>query len=155
MATKLRDEIRQTRPFVSLHQEAYLNLARTAAVLSHSFNEAIKPYGITATQYNVLRILRGAGNTGLCRNDVRDRLVAQVPDVTRLLDRMEEAGLIERERETTDRRLVTTRITAEGLRVLDALDAPIVEVHRAQLGHLTRQQLTTLIELLSLAREPR
>jgi DNA-binding MarR family transcriptional regulator len=155
MATRLRDEIRQHKPFASLHQEAYLNLARTAAVLGHSFNEAIKPYGITATQYNVLRILRGAGNSGLCRNDVRDRLVAQVPDVTRLLDRMEDAGLIERERETTDRRLVTTRITDEGLRVLDALDARIIEVHRAQLGHLSKQQLTTLIELLSLAREPR
>ena len=154
MATRLRDEIRQNKPFASLHQEAYLNLARTAAVLSHSFNEAIKPYGITATQYNVLRILRGAGGAGLCRNDVRDRLVAQVPDVTRLLDRMEEAGLIERERETTDRRLVTTRITPEGLRLLDDLDARIVEVHRAQLGHLSKQQLTTLIELLSLAREP-
>jgi DNA-binding MarR family transcriptional regulator len=154
MATRLRDEIRQTKPFVSLHQEAYLNLARTAAVLSHSFNEAIKPYGITATQYNVLRILRGAGDAGLCRNDVRDRLVAQVPDVTRLLDRMEDAGLIERERETTDRRLVTTRITDEGLRVLDALDTRIVDVHRAQLGHLSKQQLTTLIELLSLARVP-
>ena len=154
MATRLRDEIRQNKPFVSLHQEAYLNLARTAAVLSHSFNEAIKPYGITATQYNVLRILRGAGSAGLCRNDVRDRLVAQVPDVTRLLDRMEDAGLIERQRETTDRRLVTTRITPEGLRVLDALDARIVEVHRAQFGHLSKQQLTTFIELLSLAREP-
>ena len=154
MATRLRDEIRQNKPFASLHQEAYLNLARTAAVLSHSFNEAIKPYGITATQYNVLRILRGAGGAGLCRNDVRDRLVAQVPDVTRLLDRMEEAGLIERERETTDRRLVTTRITPEGLRLLADLDARIVEVHRAQLGHLSKQQLTTLIELLSLAREP-
>jgi DNA-binding MarR family transcriptional regulator len=122
-------------------------------VLSHAFAEAVKPYGITATQYNVLRILRGAGNAGLCRNEVRDRLVAQVPDVTRLLDRMEEAGLIEREREAADRRMVTTRITVQGLRLLKALDEPVLALHRVQLGHLSRQQLTSLIELLSLARD--
>jgi DNA-binding MarR family transcriptional regulator len=153
MPIRLRDEIKQTKPFASIHEEAFLNLARTAAVLNHSFAEAVKPHGITATQYNVLRILRGAGNAGLCRNEVRDRLVAQVPDVTRLLDRMEEAGLIERERETTDRRMVTTRITTDGLRVLKALDEPVLALHREQLGHLSRQQLATLIELLTLARE--
>ncbi len=153
MPIRLRDEIKQTKAFASIHEEAFLNLARTAAVLNHSFAEAVKPHGITATQYNVLRILRGAGNAGLCRNEVRDRLVAQVPDVTRLLDRMEEAGLIERERETTDRRMVTTRITADGLRLLKALDEPVLALHRAQLGHLSRQQLGALIELLTLARE--
>ena len=155
MVTRLRDEIKQTKPFASAHEEAFLNLARTAAVLNHSFAEAVKPYGITSTQYNVLRILRGAGNAGLCRNEVRDRLVAQVPDVTRLLDRMEEAGLIERERESADRRMVTTRITAEGLRVLKALDEPVLALHREQLGHLSKQQLATLVELLTLAREAR
>ena len=153
MPIRLREEIKQTKPFASIHEEAFLNLARTAAVLNHSFAEAVKPHGITATQYNVLRILRGAGNAGLCRNEVRDRLVAQVPDVTRLLDRMEEAGLIERERETTDRRMVTTRITADGLRLLKALDEPVLALHREQLGHLSRHQLGTLIELLTLARE--
>ena len=155
MVNRLRDEIKQTKPFASIHEEAFLNLARTAAVLNHSFAEAVKPHGITATQYNVLRILRGAGSAGLCRNEVRDRLVAQVPDVTRLLDRMEEAGLIERERETADRRMVTTRITAEGLRLLKALDEPVLALHRAQLGHLSRQQLADLIELLTIAREDR
>ena len=155
MPSRLRDEIKQTKPFASVYEEAYLNLARTAAVLGHSFAEAVKPHGVTATQYNVLRILRGAGNAGLCRNEVRDRLVAQVPDVTRLLDRMEEAGLIEREREAADRRMVTTRITADGLRLLKALDEPVLALHRTQLGHLSKQQLTTLIELLTLAREQR
>ena len=153
MSSRLQDEIKQTKPFRSLHEEAALNIARTAAVLNHSFSEAVKAYGITATQYNVLRILRGAGSSGLCRNEVRDRLVAQVPDVTRLLDRMEDAGLIERERDTSDRRLVTTRITPEGLRLLKTLDTPVLELHRAQLGHLSRQQLASLIELLSLVRE--
>ena len=152
MTSRLQDEIKQTKPFRSLHEEAALNIARTAAVLTHAFSEALKAYGITATQYNVLRILRGAGSNGLCRNEIRDRLIAQVPDVTRLLDRMEEGKLIERERSTSDRRLVTTRITAEGMRLLKSLDAPVVELQREQLGHLSKAQLTDLIELLTLAR---
>src|SRR5687768_15457423 len=153
MPTDLRTEIKQGRPFNSLEQEAQLNIERTAAILTHAFADAIKPYGITPTQYNVLRILRGAGEDGLCRNDVRDRLIAQVPDVTRLLDRLEETGLVMRKRDTTDRRLVTTRITTAGLRLLEQLDEPTVETHRKFLGHMTRAQLRTLIELLSLARE--
>ncbi len=153
MPLRLRDEIRQTRPFASDEGEAFLNLARTAAVLNHAFAEAMKPYGITGTQYNVLRILRGAGNAGLGRNEVRDRLVAQVPDVTRLFDRMEDAGLIERERDTEDRRSVTTRITRSGLRLLKDLDEPVLDVHRAQLGHMTKRQLGTLIDLLTIARD--
>lgn len=129
MSPNLRSEIKQTKPFASLEEEAQLNLERTAAVLGHAFAENLKPYGITPTQYNVLRILRGAGPSGLCRNEVRDRLIAQVPDVTRLLDRLEESGLIERERSTTDRRQVATRITAEGLTLLRSLDEPVLEMH--------------------------
>ena len=154
MPTDLRREIKQAKPFQSLEQEAMLNLERTTAVLSHAIAEALKPHGITPTQYNVLRILRGAGTPGLCRNEVRDRLVSQVPDVTRLLDRLEEAGLVERSRDAADRRLVTTRITAKGQQMLRELDAPVVEMHRRQLGHMTREQLRTLIELLGVAREP-
>ncbi len=152
MATRLRDEIRQTKPFVSLEQEAQLSIERTAAVLAHATAEALKPYGITRTQYNVLRILRGAGPAGLCRNEVRDRLVTQVPDVTRLLDRMEETGLIERIRDTNDRRMVNTHITRAGLKVLDELDAPIAEIHQGQLGHMSRRDLQQLIDLLAVAR---
>src|SRR5215510_11659766 len=104
MVTDLRTEIKQRKPFGSVEQEAQLNLERTAAVLGHSFAEALKRFGVTPTQYNALRILRGAGKDGLCRNEVRDRMISQVPDVTRLLDRLEDAGLVERERLTTDRR---------------------------------------------------
>jgi DNA-binding MarR family transcriptional regulator len=154
MPTDLRREIKQGKPFQSLEQEAMLNLERTTAVLSHAIAEALKPHGITPTQYNVLRILRGAGAPGLCRNEVRDRLVSQVPDVTRLLDRLEEVGLVERSRDAADRRLVTTRITAKGQQLLRDLDAPVVEMHRRQLGHMTREQLRTLIELLGVARGP-
>lgn len=152
MAPRLRDEIRQSRPFDSLEQEAQLSIQRTAAVLDHAFAEALKPHGITPTQYNVLRILRGAGAAGLCRNEVRDRLVAQVPDVTRLLDRMAEGGLVERERDAADRRLVNTCITREGLTLLERLDAPIAELHRRLLGHLGARKLRILIDLLSEAR---
>ena len=153
MARTLRDEIRQAKPFGSLEQEAQLSIERTAAVLGHSLAEAFKPHGITATQYNVLRILRGAGKAGLCRNEVRDRLIAQVPDVTRLLDRLEDAGWIERERDSDDRRHVTTRITSAGLALLHKLDGPIAAVHRAHLGHMSAKQLRALIDLLALARE--
>lgn len=153
MSPDLRNEIKQTKPFASLEAEAHLNLERTAAVLGHAFAERLKSFGITSTQYNVLRILRGAGEGGLCRNEVRDRLVSQVPDVTRLLDRLESSGFIERERSTEDRRLVSTRITETGLALLDRLDEPVVQMHRELLGHLSEAQLRALIELLAFARD--
>ncbi len=152
MSSDLRAELKQTRPFRSPEEEATLSIQRTSALLEHRLGEVFKAQGITGTQYNVLRILRGAGANGLCRNAVRDRLVAQVPDVTRLLDRMEEAGLVERERSEVDRRLVSTRITRHGLKLLEQLDLPVAEAHRQQLGHLTHVQLRTLIDLLALAR---
>ena len=152
MASSLRDEIRQQKPFDSLEQEALLSIERTAAVLMHGFADSLKAYDITPTQYNVLRILRGAGQAGLSRNEIRDRLVSPVPDVTRLIDRMEESGLVERERAESDRRQVTTRITRDGLALLKRLDAPVTEAHARQLGHLTDAQLRTLIALLTAAR---
>ena len=155
MTTQLRHEIGQTRPFGSIEQEAFLAIQRTSALLAHALAETIRPFGLTATQYNVLRILRGAGQPGLCRNEVRERMITQVPDVTRLLDRMEEMGVIERSREGADRRFVTTRITEEGLRILAELDVPVAESHRALLGHLGEDGLRTLIDLLARARENR
>jgi DNA-binding MarR family transcriptional regulator len=119
----------------------------------HAFADSLKAYDITPTQYNVLRILRGAGQEGLFRNEIRDRLVSQVPDVTRLLDRMEEGGLVERERAESDRRQVTTRITRDGLALLKRLDGPVAETHKRQLGHLSDTQLRTLIALLAAARD--
>jgi DNA-binding MarR family transcriptional regulator len=153
MTSDLRDELRQRKPFTSLHQEAQLNIGRTEAVLHDAFEQMLKPYGVSATQYNVLRILRGAGAEGLCRNEVRERLLTRMPDVTRLLDRMEHAGLVTRVRSTEDRRLVTTRLTERGRELVDALDAPVAEEHRRRLGHLSDEQLRTLIELLTLTRQ--
>jgi DNA-binding MarR family transcriptional regulator len=153
MTTHLRDEIRQSKPFGSLEQEAMLSIARTDALLSYSIIDALKSFDVTPTQYNVLRILRGAGPKGLCREDIRARLIAQVPDVTRLLDRLEQAGLVGRTRDTEDRRLVNTRITDAGLELLATLDKPIGEAHERQLGHMTKTELKTLIALLEKARQ--
>jgi DNA-binding MarR family transcriptional regulator len=148
MASRLQDELKQTRPWESLEEEVILNIARTYAVLDHAAGQMLKPYGITPTQYNVLRILRGAGPIGLCRNEVGERLIRPVPDVTRLLDRMEEMGLITRRRDESDRRFVTTVITDQGLALLAELDAPILEFHRVRLAHLTESQMRAAIELL-------
>ncbi len=152
MASELVVELKQTRPFATLEEEAGVSIQRTAAVLGHAFSEALKAYGITPTQYNVLRILRGAGKEGLCRNEVRDRLVAQVPDATRLLDRMVEMGLVSRDRDTPDRRYVTARITAKGTKLVTDLDDPVTRLHRSRLGHLGRSKLRQLIDLLAEAR---
>lgn len=152
MPLSLQSEIKQSRPFQTLEQEALLNIERTAAVLMHHLGEQFRPHDITPTQYNVLRILRGAGDTGLSRNDIRDRLVTLVPDVTRLIDRLEDAGLVARERTHADRRVVTTRITPQGNSLLARLDQPVADAHREQLGHMTAEQLRTLIDLLVVAR---
>lgn len=152
MAPDLRTELKQTRPFRSVRHEASLSIQRTAAVLEHSFEAWLKPKGITATQYNVLRILRGAGPAGLCRNEIRERLVRRVPDVTRLLDRLEQQRLIVRARTSSDRRYVTTTITRDGLALLDRLDAAVDEFHRQELGHIDEARLRTLVDLLAAVR---
>ncbi|HEY7480559.1 MAG TPA: MarR family transcriptional regulator [Gemmatimonadales bacterium] len=148
MSPSLRSELKQRKPFVSPEQEALLSIARTAALLDHATAEALKPYGLTPTQYNALRILRGAGADGLYRNEVRDRLVARVPDATRLLDRLADMGLVVRSREGEDRRFVRARITSAGLDLLRPLDSVVRSLHREQLGHLGRRKLRVLIRLL-------
>jgi DNA-binding MarR family transcriptional regulator len=150
-ARTLQDELKQRKPW-SLEEETFLNIARTNAVLEHALVQALKPFDITPTQYNVLRILRGAGADGLCRNEVGERLVRRVPDVTRLLDRMEETGLLARARDDADRRYVTARISPQGLAILDRLDKEIHRIHRNQLGHIDRKQLRSLIDLLTAVR---
>jgi DNA-binding MarR family transcriptional regulator len=146
--TTLQDELKMTKPFKSLEEEALLSIARTAAIVEHTFSEALKPHDLTPTQYNVLRILRGAGDAGLCRNEVGQRLVTQVPDVTRLLDRMEVAGLISRHRSGDDRRYVTTRITDKGLRLLEKIDRELPAIQGGLLGHLGPKRLREMVILL-------
>lgn len=154
MAPDLKQELKQGKPFRSIQQEAELNVVRTANLLNDNFERMLKPYGITGTQYNVLRILRGAEPDGLCRNEVSARLINRMPDATRLLDRMEEAGLVTRERSRTDRRLVTTRITDKGRHLVESLDDVVAAQHQKQLGHLSEKQLRMLIELLTEVRNP-
>jgi DNA-binding MarR family transcriptional regulator len=149
MTRSLLEELRQTKPFGSPEEEAALNVARTAAVLADATEALLKPYGLSATQYNVLRILRGAEPDGLCRNELRDRMVTRMPDVTRLLDRMEAADLVSRSREGADRRMVSTRITPAGKSLVDSLDQPMADHATRLLGHLSHDQLHILSELLT------
>ena len=152
MTGNLKSELRQKKAFTSLEQEAFLSIGRTAAALRDSLEEVLKSSEISLTQYNVLRILRGAEPDGLTRNEIRDRLVNRMPDVTRLLDRMEDAGLVNRVRGEEDRRCVTTHLTRAGRALVDSLDDPIEKEHQDRLGHMTKAQLRTLIELLAAAR---
>ena len=150
---KLQDEIKQSKPFRCAEEEAYLSIVRTAAMLEHALAQALKPFDITPTQYNVLSILRGAGSDGLCRNEVGGRLMTAMPDVTRLLDRMEDTGLIVRQRSTTDRRVVSTKLTKKGLDLVGKLDGKVVEIHEKQFRNVDRRSLKTLVALLGEIRE--
>jgi DNA-binding MarR family transcriptional regulator len=153
MSPTLKEDLRQKKGFTSLQQEAFLNVLRTSSALTDALEDLLRPHGISATQYNVLRILRGSGADGMCRNEVRDRMLTRMPDMTRLLDRMEEAGWVTRAREREDRRMVLTRISAAGQTLLKELDGPVNDLHRAQLARLTDDQLRSLVDLLTLARE--
>lgn len=153
MSPTLKEELRQRKGFSSLPHEAVLNVVRTSSRLTDDLEDLLKPFGISATQFNVLRILRGSEPDGLCRNELRDRMLTRMPDMTRLLDRMEDAGLVTRSREQADRRMVLTRITVAGQALLQQLDGPVIELHRKQLGRLSDDQLRSLIDLLTLARE--
>jgi DNA-binding MarR family transcriptional regulator len=126
---------------------------RTASLLSGPFERLFKKHGLSGATYNALRILRGSGDEGRRCSEVGEHLVAAVPDVTRLVDRLEEAGLAKRSRGGDDRRVVTVRITPAGLALLKKLDGPVLELHTAQLGHMNRKDLETLSQLLCVARE--
>jgi DNA-binding MarR family transcriptional regulator len=148
MTTKLQKELKQTKPFKSLEEEAILNIARTAEYLASASVLVFKAADLTATQYNVLRILRGAGSEGLSCSDISERMVTKESDITRLLDRIESRGLISRERPASNRRLVIARITDAGLKVLEELDEPVAEINRQLVGHLGKEKLKAVNELM-------
>lgn len=152
MTLSLQSDGKKRRSLTSLQQEAQVNIVRTGNLLSDAFERLVKPHGITGTQYNVLRILRAAGPEGLSRNEVRSQLLSRMPDATRLLDRMEKAGLVTRAKEDGDRRTVTTRITEQGRRLVDKLDPLVEEEQDRQLGNLSEKQTRKLIKLLTLVR---
>lgn len=135
----------------SPEEALFLDLLRTTDALSRRLAQLLKTHDLSANQYNVLRILRGAPE-GLACGEIGDRMITRDPDITRLLDRLEKQGLIARCRETKDRRMVMTRITPEGLKLLARLDEPVQQAHRDQLGHLGRERLRALTELLRDAR---
>jgi DNA-binding MarR family transcriptional regulator len=153
--TRLQQELRQTKPFSSREEEAHLSIQRTAEVLWHGVAEMLKGAELTPTQYNVLRILRGAGRPGRSCGEISERMVTKDSDITRLLNRLEARGLITRERTEEDRRVINASITREGLRVLAELDEPVKEHHRRVLGHLGPKRLAQLCELLEAVRVER
>jgi DNA-binding MarR family transcriptional regulator len=136
---------------VCLEEVAFLELCRTTDMLSRRLTALLKSEDLSATQYNVLRILRGAPD-GLPCGEIGNRMITRDPDITRLLDRLEKRELISRCRESKDRRMVMARITPDGLELLARMDDPVREMHRSQLGHLGRERLRTLTELLQTAR---
>jgi DNA-binding MarR family transcriptional regulator len=150
----LKDEIKKKKPFEHVEEEAYLNLLRTTTVLYAQFECLLRRAGLSDPQYNVLRILRGVGGCGVPCSEIGARMITRVPDITRLVDRLESAGLVERCRIAQDRRVVQVKVTAKGLETLSQLDGPVRELNRKLLAHMTRGELRELIHLLEKMRHP-
>jgi DNA-binding MarR family transcriptional regulator len=163
MVQKTKSSAKPPRLFKSAAQELFLVIQKTADGLMVELAELLKPHGISATQYNVLRILRGAGAgcdgghadpdaKGLACREIGQRMITRDPDMTRLLDRLEERSLIVRERGKGDRRMITTRITSAGLELIQSLDQPVLDLHEQQLVHLSEKKLLVLLKLLESVR---
>lgn len=148
----LAKEIRKKGPFQTAEQETYLNLLRTVSVLAEDFVKLMKKQGLSESTYNALRILRGSGEAGRSCSQIAVDMVARVPDITRIVDRLEQAGLASRSRETADRRVVMVHITQKGNELLARLDEPVIRTHREQLGHFSKADLAQLNDLLVRAR---
>jgi DNA-binding MarR family transcriptional regulator len=149
----IQKELKQQRPFPSKTQEAAVALLRTADLARRVMTELVEPLGITMQQYNVLRILRGAGVEGLPTLDIAERMIEQTPGITRLIDRLEAKRLVSRERCPTDRRQVFCRITADGLALLAQLDAPSAVVQNDAFAGITKKELAQLIGILDRLRD--
>lgn len=150
----LQRELGKKKPFECPEQEATLNLLRTTDFLCREGNALFEKHGISGPQYNVLRILRGHRETGLCGQHIVAQMVTQMPDITRLVDRLEASGFVRRERTDQDRRLILVHITAAGLELLASLDEPIISLHRKQMKHLSRAEIAELNRLLVKLRQP-
>jgi DNA-binding MarR family transcriptional regulator len=152
MMAGLKLEIVQERPFASLEEEALLNLLRTSDCLNRAFHLKTRDWGVTSTQYNVLRILRGAHPKGLTCSAIGSRMITAEPDITRLLARLKALKLIGQQRDSADRRVVWTSISAAGLKLLKEMDPVILRLPGELLGELKAEELRELIRLLELAR---
>jgi DNA-binding MarR family transcriptional regulator len=138
----------QARAALPIQDQAFILIQKTADVLAQQVEQFLKRSGLTGTQYNVLRILRGAGPEGLACSSIGEKMISHDPDMTRLLDRMQKRGLITRQRQSDDRRVVKTRITPRGLALLKRLDTPIHKLHKDQFQRVHPQQLKTLLQSL-------
>ena len=152
MARGLQQELKQKIPFTSREQDAVLSLLRTSDAIQAQVESWLKEYGLTGTQYNALRILRGAGPEGLPCREIGERMITRDPDITRLLNRLEDRGFVERNRDKQDRRVIYGKITATGLKLLREMDGPIDKRGREMLRHVGQEKLKELIELLELVR---
>ena len=137
------------RPGSAIEDHIFVAILKSADTLSQEAEQLIKSVGLTMAQYNVLRILRGAEPEGLLCRGISERMISRDPDITRLLDRMENHGWITRHREKEDRRVVKTRITEDGLATLKKLDQPVRDLHKGQFRHMSASQLKTLAKLLA------
>ena len=155
MAGKILEELQQSRPFQYVEEEAFLNIHRTADVLMQSLLSVLKPAGLSPTQYNVLRILRGAGPAGVTCKDIGMRMITPDPDITRLLDRLEKRNLITRNRAKEDRRFVAIQITGYGLSVLANLDEPVRDLQLRLFEHMEKSRVRSLVDLLESVRDRR
>ena len=151
--TPIAEEIKQSRPFRTRREEASVALLRTADLLRRNIAAVVEPRGITGQQYNVLRILRGAGERGLPTLEIAVRMIEQTPGITRLIDRLEAKKLVSRERCPTDRRQIFCRITRTGLSLVDSLDEPIRAAEEQALADLNARELKSLVDLLDRTRE--
>ena len=154
MPGKLKQELKQTRPFTSIEEEVVLSMVRTADQLVAPMTERLRAEGLSLSQYNILRILRGSAGQGLTCGDISERMVRRDPDLTRLLDRLEKRELVARERSTTDRRMVLTTLTPAGRELLDSLDRDVESTMQATLQHMAPARIRALLELLEEARVP-
>lgn len=149
--TGLQSELKKRGPFASLEQEAMLNLLRASDQFQNRFGRLFREYGLTSSQYNILRILRGEGKP-MPSLEIADRMIQVVPAITGLIDRLQEAGMVTRRRCETDRRVVYIELTDKARSLLADLDEPVIELHRDLLGHLSRTELKELVQLLEKAR---
>ena len=153
MAKSIQAELRQTKPFSSTGEEASIAILRTADRLQQQLVELLKPYGLSPTQFNALRILRGAGGPGLPCSEIGERMINHDPDITRLLDRLEQRDLVARQRDSKDRRVHVARITKTGMDLLKDLDKPVEEFHLDTTSEIGESNLKSLIRLLDKLRQ--